>query len=151
MVARRQPTIAIHNLPSLTLTRAYNSFQNTAMIRRYRMASEQGNAAAQSNLGFMYDSGRGVPQSDTEAVFWYRKAAEQGHVFAQSNLGTMCVNGRGTPQSDTEAVKWYELLLNPSCLPALQCIPMHTRRIIDQKPIQTHIMISIIAQLIQII
>jgi TPR repeat protein len=83
------------------------------------MASEKGDAAAQSNLGFMYDSGRGVPQSDTEAVFWYRKAAEQGHVFAQSNLGTMCVNGRGTPQSDTEAVKWQELLSNPSFLPAL--------------------------------
>ena len=27
----------------------------------YRLAAEQGNATAQSNLGAMYDNGRGVP------------------------------------------------------------------------------------------
>ncbi len=31
-------------------------------VRRYRKAAEQGDASAQSNLGFMYDNGRGVPQ-----------------------------------------------------------------------------------------
>ena len=41
----------------------------------YRMAAEQGLAAAQGNLGWMYLHGRGVPQSDTEAVKWYRMAA----------------------------------------------------------------------------
>lgn len=99
------------------------------------MAAEQGNAAAQSNLGFMYDNGRGVPQSDTEAVFWYRKAAEQGYVFAQSNLGFMCSNGRGTPQNDTEAVKWegiscYAILPRPK-----DCSTMHTWHLIVQHAI----------------
>ena len=31
------------------------------------------------NLGSMYESGRGVPKDDTEAVAWYRKAADQGN------------------------------------------------------------------------
>ena len=106
------------------------------------MAAEQGNAAAQSNLGFMYDNGRGVPQSDTEAVFWYRKAAEQGYVFAQSNLGFMCSNGRGTPQNDTEAVKWQDISVFEAILPRPKnCSPMHTWHLIVQYAI-AHIMIN---------
>jgi TPR repeat protein len=52
-------------------------------LKWWRKAAEQGDATAQTNLGFMYDSfmydiGRGVPQDDAEALKWYRKAAEQG-------------------------------------------------------------------------
>src|SRR5215831_11903976 len=69
-----------------------------------RKAAEQGNAQAQSNLGAMYQDGKVVPQSDTEAVKWYRKAAEQGFTLVQSdvqsNLGMMYADGRGVPQSD---------------------------------------------------
>ena len=56
----------------------------------------------------MYDKGKGVPQSDKEAVKWCRKAAEHGHAKAQSNLGITYADGRGLPQSDKEAVKWYQ-------------------------------------------
>ena len=40
----------------------------------------QGVAEAQNSLGVMYDNGRGVPESDAEAVKWFRLAAEQGIV-----------------------------------------------------------------------
>jgi TPR repeat protein len=73
----------------------------------YRKAAEQGDADAQCHIGWMYDKGLGVPQSDVEAARWYRQAAEQGNVVAQFNLGWMCRNGRGVPQSDVEAVAWY--------------------------------------------
>ncbi|MGY8985733.1 MAG: hypothetical protein ACKVIX_03750 [Sphingomonadales bacterium] len=33
----------------------------TEAVRRYRLAADQGLALAQSNLGLMYDNGRGVP------------------------------------------------------------------------------------------
>ena len=56
----------------------------------------------------MYDKGKGVPQSDKEAVKWCRKAAEHGHAKAQSNLGIMYRKGLGVLQSDKEAVKWYQ-------------------------------------------
>ena len=45
--------------------------------------AEQGNADAQSNLGLMYESGRGVPQDYKEAIKWYRLAADQGFARAQ--------------------------------------------------------------------
>ncbi|MDP6734372.1 MAG: ATP-binding cassette domain-containing protein [Gammaproteobacteria bacterium] len=71
--------------------------------------AEQGDAIAQFTLGNMYDSGRGVPENDAEAVRWYRLAAEQGGAAAQSNLGFMYENGEGVPENDAEAVKWYRL------------------------------------------
>ena len=44
-------------------------------------AAEQGDAAAQFNLGRMYES-----IDLAEAAKWYRLAAEQGHAGAQSEL-----------------------------------------------------------------
>jgi len=55
----------------------------------------------------MYETGRGVEQSDTKAVQWYHKAAERGDTLAQRFLGLMYVAGRGVEQSDTKAVQWY--------------------------------------------
>jgi TPR repeat protein len=80
-----------------------------AAVDYYRMEADQGHAAAQFNLGVIYDHGRGVPQDDTEALKWYRLAAAQGYAAAQYNLGVMYANGRGVPQDDTEALKWYRL------------------------------------------
>ena len=37
----------------------------------YRLAAEQGHAAAQFSLGNMYDEGEGVPEDAAEAVRWY--------------------------------------------------------------------------------
>ena len=55
-------------------------------MRWFRLATEQGNAGAQTGLGFMYRAGRGVAQSDAEAVRLFRLAAEQGNVDAQKAL-----------------------------------------------------------------
>ena len=77
-----------------------------------RVLAEQGDAAAQSNLGFRYGSGEGVPQDDAAAVRWYRLAADQGYANAQFNLGNMYNNGEGVPQDYTEAVRWYRLAAN---------------------------------------
>ncbi|KAG0260131.1 hypothetical protein DFQ27_003740 [Actinomortierella ambigua] len=69
--------------------------------------AERGGARAQFIVGSMYEQGRGVEQSDVEAVKWYTKAAGQGNPQAQNNLGRMYLDGRGVEQSDVEAVKWY--------------------------------------------
>ena len=75
----------------------------------YRLAAEQGYAAAQSNLGVRYTNGEGVPQDYQEAVKWYRIAAEQGYANAQGSLGGMYVTGRGVPQDYVQAHKWINL------------------------------------------
>ena len=63
----------------------------------WRRMAEQGQAAAQYNLGIMYEYGRGVRQNDVEAARWYRKASVQGVSVAQYKLGIMYDNGWGVP------------------------------------------------------
>jgi hypothetical protein len=75
----------------------------------YRKAAEQGNAAAQNDLGNMYTEGQGVPPDYVEAMKWLRKAAEQGNAAAQNNLGNMYSNGQGVPQDYVQAHKWFNL------------------------------------------
>jgi TPR repeat protein len=79
----------------------------------YRMAAEQGDAAAQFGLGDCYreryHQGRGAPGDLVEAVGWYRRAAEQGFPQAQFNLGVYYDTGVGVPQNRIEAYKWLSL------------------------------------------
>ena len=78
-------------------------------LRMYRSLAEQGSVYAQSNLGYMYDTGRGTPQDYAEALKWYRLAAEQGDASALNNLGTMYDNGHGVLQDYVESHKWFNL------------------------------------------
>ena len=80
-----------------------NKEKGIALIRR---SAEQGDAAAQSNLGNAYYTGEGVPQDYVQAAYWYRKAAEQGVALAQNNLGVCYDNGEGVSQDYTQAVYW---------------------------------------------
>ncbi len=88
---------------------AYDRGDYAAALKEWRPLAEQGNAAAQYNLGQMYIYGRGVPEDYAEAAKWYRKAAEQGHANAQYNLGVMYDNGQGVPQDYVQAHMWYNL------------------------------------------
>jgi hypothetical protein len=80
---------------------------DTQMAAWVRKAAEQGDADAQSTLGFLYDKGGGVPQDYAQAAFWYRKAAEQGDAEAQDALGDLYRDGHGVPQDYTQAAAWY--------------------------------------------
>jgi TPR repeat protein len=71
--------------------------------------AERGDPAAQTYLGFMFETGRGVPQNYTEAAMWYRRAAEQGDSLAQYSLGLLYDRGQGVPQDIVEANKWLNL------------------------------------------
>jgi len=48
-----------------------------------RRKAEAGDVRAQLILGYLYDSGEGVPRKHREAVKWWHKAAEQGVASAQ--------------------------------------------------------------------
>ena len=85
---------------------AYERGDYAIALRLWLTLAAQGNAFAQTNLGFMYSSGRGVPQDLGEAVKWYRLAAEQGNATAQSNLGSMYYSGEGVPQDYVQAYMW---------------------------------------------
>ena len=78
-------------------------------LKEWKPLAEQGNANAQSNLGFMYEDGKGVPQNDKTAVKWYRLAAEQGDADAQYNLGFMYHEGKGVIQDNVYAHIWWNI------------------------------------------
>ncbi|WP_354121819.1 tetratricopeptide repeat protein [Bradyrhizobium sp. LA6.12] len=71
--------------------------------------AERGNAPAQTYLGSLFETGRGVPENYTEAAMWYRRAAEQGDSRAQYSLGLLYDRGQGVPQNIVEASKWLNL------------------------------------------
>ena len=84
--------------------------QNYAQaFRVFIPLAERGNAQAQAYLGFMFETGRGVPQNYTEAAMWYRRAAEQGDSLAQYSLGLLYDKGQGVPRDVVEASKWLNL------------------------------------------
>ena len=94
---------------------------------------------AQSNLGEMYQYGKGIPQDHKTAVKWYRLAAEQGYADAQEYLDKLLLHeklksltlaaengdkhasfklggmymgtivGHGIPKDRETARKWYKL------------------------------------------
>ena len=84
-------------------------FADDQDIEQLRKAAEQGDAAAQYNLGVMYKKGAGVPENYAEALKWYRKAAEQGHTSAQLRFGVMYALGRGIPENYVYAYAWVSL------------------------------------------
>jgi len=53
-------------------------------LRLFRALAQEGDAAAQTVLGLMYDEGQGVPRDYTEAAKRFRKAADQGDADARS-------------------------------------------------------------------
>ena len=81
--------------------------RNNAEAVEFLRRAAEGSAAANFNLGRIYDEGWGVPRDEAEAAKWYRRAAERGHAEAQFQLGQKFHNGEGVPQDDAEAVKWF--------------------------------------------
>lgn len=69
--------------------------------------AEQGDAAAQFDLGVSYIRGEGVPIDYKQAVEWLRKAAQQGDAEAQLWIGVAYANGEGVPQDHKQAAEWY--------------------------------------------
>ena len=73
---------------------AYGQQDYAVAFRLCRSLAEQGDAKAQSALGFMYANGEGVQKDYAASAKWYRKAAEQGYARAQSAVGYMYELGR---------------------------------------------------------
>lgn len=72
---------------------------------RSRRACDGGDMLACSNLGLMYATGHGAPQSDARAAEFYRRACEGGEPSGCSRIEAMHAERRGVPQGDTSAAE----------------------------------------------
>jgi len=82
---------------------------NKVALQQLRNRAEQGDAGAQSHLGWMYVEGKGVHKDMVAAVNWFRKAAEQGDTEAQIGLGAAYNDGEGVPKDYVQAYMWLTL------------------------------------------
>lgn len=85
---------------------AYQRGDYATAMRLLLPLAEQGDAGAQTDLGWMYANGHGVPQDYAQAIAWRRKAADQGNATAQFSLGLMVHDGQGAPQDFAQAAMW---------------------------------------------
>jgi TPR repeat protein len=78
-------------------------------LREFRAAAEFDNAEAQFQLGYMYQTGSGVPVDDAQALTWHRKAAQLGHAGAQASLGGIYADGFAVPKDIENSMKWFQM------------------------------------------
>lgn len=67
-------------------------FSEGKFAQAYAMFADPGQAgdpAAQNNVGVLYETGAGLPESKEDALIWYGRAAQQGLPMAQYNLGAL--------------------------------------------------------------
>jgi TPR repeat protein len=95
-------------LPSGHASASPPSDISTADLKTLQTQAAQGDMKAQTNLGWMYLYGQGVPHDYVQARQWWEKAAAQGDAEAQVNIGVMYAYGDGVSQDYTMARGWYE-------------------------------------------
>lgn len=81
---------------------------------------EKGNANAQLNLGYKYETGEigGVPNYEISMKL-YLKAAEQGSDMAMNNIGWAYHQGLGVEPNQTKAKEWFEKAIEKGNLYAM--------------------------------
>lgn len=78
----------------------------TKSVEWLKYSANNGNADAQSQLGWMYLNGKGVSKDYTLAVHFLQKAADQDDAGAQCDLGYCYVNGYGVNTSIDYGFEW---------------------------------------------
>jgi TPR repeat protein len=73
----------------------------------YGKAADQGDAAAQTQIGNMYAAGRGVDKNCDQGISWLSKSASQGYAWGQAALATKYLNGDCTAKDYAKAMDWY--------------------------------------------
>ena len=86
---------------------AYDRADYRTALKVWLAQAEQGDAAAQTYVGEIYEKGLGVPPDYAAAAQWYRRAAEAGNPRAAINLGYLYEHGLGVPRDPVQALNWY--------------------------------------------
>src|SRR5262245_48708334 len=99
---------------------AFNEGNYARAQEAWAPLARAGDARAQTGLGFMYYSGRGVPHDSVRAADFFARAAEQGEPTAQLFLALMYFQSDGVPMNTPLAMMWVELALAGGQVEAFQ-------------------------------
>jgi len=86
---------------------AYDRADSASALKVWLPRAQEGDAAAQLQVGEIYEQGLGQPVDYPSALQWYRKAAAQGNPQAQLNLGHLYEKGLGVTADAGAALDWY--------------------------------------------
>jgi hypothetical protein len=86
---------------------AYDRADYRTALKVWMAQAEQGDPAAQTYVGEIYEKGLGVAPDYEAAARWYRRAADANYPRAAINLGSLYERGLGVPRDPAEALKWY--------------------------------------------
>ncbi len=87
----------------------YNGQKYQEAYTLYSQLANEGNADAQTSLGFMYQNGQAVEKDDAIAFSWYERAATQEQPYALFNLGVLYANGNGVVEENHfKAFEYFE-------------------------------------------
>ncbi len=78
-------------------------------LQEFQEAANQGDAAAESNLGLMYARGLGVEENGTKALALYQQSAKKGYADAMINMGSLYTTGNKDVKKNAQlGIYWYE-------------------------------------------
>jgi hypothetical protein len=86
---------------------AFDRSNYASSLKVWLPLAEQGQPAAQTYVGEIFEKGLGVKPDYAAAAVWYRRAAEKGYSRAAINLGSLYEQGLGVPKDQTQALNWY--------------------------------------------
>jgi TPR repeat protein len=90
---------------------AFNDGSYARALEAWIPLALDGEARAQTGVGFMYYSGRGVTRDSMRAAEFFQRAAEQGEPTAQLFLALMYFKSDGMPMNAPLAMMWVELAM----------------------------------------
>lgn len=83
--------------------KAYLSDDFATALACWQPLAESGHGPAAYRIGYMHETGQGVPADVTQAARWYDKAALAGECEAMAALGSLFLHGIGVPQDYSRA------------------------------------------------
>jgi uncharacterized protein len=89
---------------------AYRAGQYVTAYQRFRVLADFGSAGAQTMIGHLYWTGKGVEQAPGKAFMWFHRAAQRGYVPAQLATGRAYALGKGIGRDDVKAAMWLSLV-----------------------------------------
>jgi len=84
-----------------------NAGNNVQAVNWFRKAADAGNPRGMTQLGIMYEQGKGVTKDANEAFRLFHKGAEAGNVRSMIEVGILYAHGKGVTENDIEAVSWF--------------------------------------------
>lgn len=87
---------------------AYFAQEYGEAARQYRIACDGGDPRGCADLGYLYDSGLGVEQSDALAIDYYRQGCEGDQAFSCANEGVFYESARSVAEDLGRAIALYE-------------------------------------------